>query len=317
MKFNAIYIEEKIKNYPNTKEILARINYKKIIYCENYNQVFNPKNQNFRIQKAEPSIILAKKEQNFLLNAPEKFTIGYNKNFYFSHMLNCVYDCKYCFLQGMFNSAHYVIFVNFLDFFNAIKSQVSRSKKTICFFSGYDCDSLALEKITNFLSFFLIKFQEIKNGILEVRTKSTKIDIFKKIKPMNNIVIAFSLNPKHIVKKFEDKTPSLTQRIKAIVELQKMGWNIGLRFDPLIIDSSKDFIINDFFKFVFDKIDTRRIHSVTLGEFRMPKQFFEKFSSLRPNEYFFINKENDKLKNIEIYENQLRKFIDKKKIFRN
>ena len=131
MKFNVIYIEEKIKDYPNTKEILARINYKKIIYCENYNQVFNPKNQNFRIQKAEPSIILAKKEQNFLLNAPEKFTIGYTKNFYFSHMLNCVYDCKYCFLQGMFNSAHYVIFVNYLDFFNAIKSQVSRSKKTI------------------------------------------------------------------------------------------------------------------------------------------------------------------------------------------
>ena len=78
---------------------------------------------------------------------------------------------------------------------------------------------------------------------------------------MNNIVIAFSLNPKHIVKKYEDKTPSLTQRIKAIVELQKLGWNIGLRFDPLIIDNPNNFKIYDFFKFVFNKIDTRCLNN--------------------------------------------------------
>ena len=32
-------------------------------------------------------------------------------------MLNCIYDCKYCFLQGMFNSANYLVFVNYQDFF--------------------------------------------------------------------------------------------------------------------------------------------------------------------------------------------------------
>ena len=317
MKFNIVYIEKKIKNHLNTKEILSRLNYNKVIFCDNYNQIFNPKNQNFRIQKSSPSVILAKKENNFLLKTPPKFSIGYDRNFYFSHMLNCIYDCKYCFLQGMFNSAHYVIFVNYTDFFNAIQEVVSGTKKDVCFFSGYDCDSLALEKITHFLSFFLLKFKKIKNGILEIRTKSTKIDIFREFKPMKNIIIAFSLNPEDIIEKFEDKTPKLVQRIKAIAELQKLGWTVGLRFDPLIFVDHDHLNNFNFFQFVFDRIDTKRIHSVTIGKFRMPKQFFDKFASIRPNESFLFKNKINKLKNLEIYENEIGKFVNKKKIFKN
>ena len=82
-----------------------------------------------------------------------------NENYYFSHMLNCLYDCKYCFLQGMFNSANYLIFVNYEDFLVEIKKILSTKKKRVCFFSGYDCDSLALEKITSFLKNFLKNFK--------------------------------------------------------------------------------------------------------------------------------------------------------------
>ena len=46
-----------------------------------------------------------------VLKTPDNFTIGFKKNYYFSHMLNCIYDCKYCFLQGMYNSANYVLFI--------------------------------------------------------------------------------------------------------------------------------------------------------------------------------------------------------------
>ena len=48
------------------------------------------------------------------MNTPKDFTIGFKENYYFSHMLNCIYDCKYCFLQGMFNSANFVIFTNLM-----------------------------------------------------------------------------------------------------------------------------------------------------------------------------------------------------------
>ena len=32
-------------------------------------------------------------------------------------MYNCLFDCRYCFLQGMYNSSNFVIFVNYEDFF--------------------------------------------------------------------------------------------------------------------------------------------------------------------------------------------------------
>ena len=92
------------------------------------------------------------------MKSPKNFTIGFKENYYFSHMLNCIYDCKYCFLQGMFNSANFVIFTNFNDFINEIIKKSSNKNKKLCFFSGYDCDSLALEKVTNFLKVFLKVF---------------------------------------------------------------------------------------------------------------------------------------------------------------
>ena len=121
MKFSNVYIEKEIKNSSITLKILRKIKYNKIIICDKYSEVFNPKNQNFRIQKKNPSIILAQKKKNILFKTPPKFTIGFKKNYYFSHMLNCIYDCKYCFLQGMLNSANYLLFVNYNDFFKEIK----------------------------------------------------------------------------------------------------------------------------------------------------------------------------------------------------
>ena len=51
MKFENIYIEDEIKSLKKTKSILSRIKYKNIIFCDKYTEIFNPKNQNFRIQK--------------------------------------------------------------------------------------------------------------------------------------------------------------------------------------------------------------------------------------------------------------------------
>ena len=116
-----IYIETEIRSHPRTESILSRFSRARIVECERYGEVFNPKKQNFRLQKMKPALILARKHGNFILDAPEGFGIGGRKNYYFSHMLNCIYDCRYCFLQGMYRSANYVLFVNYEDFQNEIK----------------------------------------------------------------------------------------------------------------------------------------------------------------------------------------------------
>ena len=326
MKINTLYIEEAAKSHYNTSNIIKRIKYKNIIYCNSYSEVFNSNNQNFRIQKESPSLILAYKKNNFVHKAPKRFTIGFKNNYYFSHLLNCPYDCKYCFLQGMFNSAYYVLFVNYEDFFINIKKIAEKNKDNTCFFSGYDSDSLALENVSNFLKESIRYFNHIKKGILEIRSKSINIKVLEKVKPLENVIPAFSLNPENIVKEYEDKTPSLSKRLKAIVKLQKLGWSIGLRFDPLIYcDQKRNY--KEFFNKIFELIDKNKVHSVTLGKFRMPDSYLKKISRIRPDNYLIqfenarrmfpkLDQNNDEVQRL-FFIKLITKFVEKEKIFIN
>ena len=110
---DTIYFEEDVGKHPRTLSIFDRFKSVRKIPIKRFGEVFNRRGQNFRIQKRNPSLILARKYNGHVLPAPDGFGIGGTKNFYFSHMYNCVYDCRYCFLQGMFASANYVLFVNF------------------------------------------------------------------------------------------------------------------------------------------------------------------------------------------------------------
>ena len=143
---------------------------------------------------------------------------------------------------------------------------------------------------------------------------------------MANVIPAFSLNPEHVVKEFEDKTPSLSKRLKAIIKLQNLGWSIGLRFDPLIYCEQKEGY-EEFFKNVFELIDKNKIHSVTLGKFRMPDRYLKKISKVRPDNNL-IQFENVKRMFPKLDQNYdefqqtflirlLTKFIEKEKIFVN
>ena len=230
-----IYVEEAIKNHPRTKFILNKFKKSRIILINKYGEIFNKRNQNFRIQKANPCIILAHKKDGFVLPAPEGFGIGSSKNFYFSHMYNCIYDCRYCFLQGMYSSANYVIFVNFEDFDIAIKNTIEKNiDSKVTFFSGYDCDSLALENVTGFAKHILSIFRTYPQIEIEFRTKSIQKQPFLSLKPMQNVILAYSLMPELMSNSLDNKAPSISKRIRVISELASKGWKIGLRFDPLI-----------------------------------------------------------------------------------
>jgi spore photoproduct lyase len=285
-----IYIEESIQHHPRALDVLARFPDARIIGCERFGEVFNPKAQNFRLQKQQPSLILAEKYKNFALETPKGYGIGAERNYYFSHMLNCLYDCRYCFLQGMYQSANYVLFVNYEDFQDEIR-QICKDHPTedIHFFSGYDCDSLALEPVTGFAEQFLPFFADIPNAWLELRTKSTQIRNLNNREPLSRCVVAFSLSPVEIATKVEDKAPPLERRLAAIEKLQQQGWLIGLRFDPLIYQTGYQQQYQELFEQVFAMVDLKLLHSVSLGVFRLPESYFKKIHKLYPDEKLFAS----------------------------
>ena len=324
-----IYIEHQVAENSVTKRILEKLKPKNIVSCNHYKEIFNLKRQNFRVQKNKPSMILAKKINNFLLETPKTFTIGGKKNYYFSHMYNCIFDCQYCYLQGMFNSANYVIFVNFESFIREIKKKLKENpEEDVYFFSGYDCDSLALEKTTNFANYFMKFFKKFSRGFLELRTKSCQIQQFLKMNPLENIIFAWSLNPDQIIIKYEHKTPNLKKRLDSIISMQKRSWNIGLRFDPIIFDKDFEKVYDNFFDYVFQRLDIKLIHSVTLGNFRLPNSYRKTFEKNSLKNEIFNNrntstnktqKDHDKLSNHikEFCIKRISKYLDYEKLFIN
>ena len=288
LMIDTIYIEEKIVGHPRVIEVCARFPNARTIHCDRYGEVFNPKAQNFRLQKQRPALILAEKYNRFVLEAPSGYGIGGQRNFYFSHMLNCLYDCRYCFLQGMYQCAHYVLFVNYEDFEHEIRGICRQyPKDAIYFFSGYDCDSLALEPVTGFAQAFLPVFASLPNAWLELRTKSTQIRSLLERTPWDRCIVAFSLAPDAIAAKVEDKAPALARRLDAISKLQAQGWQLGLRFDPLIYNADYKAQYRQLFEQVFARIDLKNLHSVSLGVFRLPEAYFKKVHKLYPEEKLF------------------------------
>ncbi len=258
------------------------------IPCERYGEVFNPKAQNFRLQKRRPSLILARKYEGHVLETPAGYGVGGDRNYYFSHMLNCLYDCRYCFLQGMYRSAHYVVFVNYEDFKARIEARLADAKDTeTWFFSGYDCDSLALEPVTGFADYFLPFFADHPNAWLELRTKSTQARSLLHRKPLPNCVVAFSFTPTEIAQVLEHRVPSVQRRLDTLVRLQAQGWTLGLRFDPLIYDADYQNLYRRLFAQVFARLRADRLHSVSMGTFRLPRQFQRKLVRLYPDEPLF------------------------------
>ena len=286
--FEIIYVENQVADHPRTRQIRARFPQATVVHCERYGEVFNPKSQDFRLQKRKPALILAHKHDRRVLETPAGYGIGGHRNYYFSHMLNCLYDCRYCFLQGMYRSAHHVLYVNYEDFgadIDAIMENVAG--KPCWFFSGYDCDSLVLEPVTAFARHFLPFFAARPHAHIELRTKSTQIRSLLRQTPVPNAVVAFSFTPAEIHHALEHKVPTIERRLDAMLQLQQAGWLLGLRFDPLIYQADYQDQYRRLFRQVFSKLDAGQIHSVSLGPFRLPRSYFRNIVRLYPDEPLF------------------------------
>ena len=300
-----IYIEKSVRNHPRTKSIISKFKKARCIEIDRYGEIFNKRNQNFRNQKKNPALILAYKNNGLVLPTPEGFGIGASNNYYFSHMYNCIYDCRYCFLQGMYSSANYVVFVNFEDFDIEIKKIIEANlNKKVTFFSGYDCDSLALESVTGFAKHIIPLFEKYPEVDIEFRTKSTQIKPFSSIEPLENFVIAYSLMPDVMSKSLDNKTPSVQKRIEAMSSLASKGWKIGLMFDPLIHGKNWKILYEELINKVFRSIPKETIHSVSFGALRFPKEMFKDIIKLYPDEILFSGPLSQK-KEIVSYDNNI------------
>lgn len=283
---SALYMEEAVCDHPRTRRLRSRFPNIPHIVCDRYGEVFNRRGQDFRIQKKRPALILARKHQGHVLPTPPGYGIGGTANYYFSHVLNCLYDCRYCFLQGLYQSANYVLFVNYEDFQAEMDLLLQKHgpEKKVYFFSGYDGDSFALESLSEFVSDHLDFFRDRPRAVLELRSKSLQAKKLESLDPIPNVVVAFSLTPDPVSEAYEHGVPPLPRRLALMERLAERGWPIGLRFDPLIAHEGFEAHYHTLLETVFEHLSPTAVHSASLGLMRFPRAMHKKMARLYPEE---------------------------------
>ncbi len=324
---DTIYIEEEVKEELRTQRLCEKFPHATKISCQRFSEIFNRRCQSFVLQKQKPSLIVAKKYGNCLLPLPEAHALSSRKSFYFSTVYNCPFACSYCFLQGFFQSAHFLSFVNFEEYFDQIQKKIKEhAMDRLYFCAAYETDPLATEFFSSFLEEFLPFFEGCKNSFFELRTKCANITPLLKRKSIENCLVAFSLNPSLLIQTLEKKSSSLEQRIEAISHLQEEGWPIGLRFDPLFFFEGFEEEYGTLFSSLFAAIDRKKIHSATLGTLRFPKDVYKNIKEQNYSQILSPLWENEegifgypkeiKRRLYEFCEEKLGCYLPKEKIFR-
>lgn len=323
--FSHIYIENEAMNYKLTKTIIKKFSKSQKILIDNYKEIFSKNNQNFSLQKNSPKLILAIKKENFLYPGAKVCESFGNENFFYtSSIMNCIYDCEYCYLQGVYSSANIVIFVNSSDLFKEVENILEKKSMYICI--SYDTDLLALENITGFVKEWYDFSLKHKNLKIELRTKSNNISVFKDLTPNKNFIIAWTLSPSEFSRVYEMKTPNFEKRIQSLNQLINLGWTIRICFDPVIniYDFEKKY--KEMIDYTFSNVNPNKILDISIGTFRISKEYLKRMRKNRKNSlilnYPFICKnfvysysEEKTTSMINFMKNEILKYINKEKIF--
>ncbi|MHB1483247.1 MAG: SPL family radical SAM protein [Saccharofermentanales bacterium] len=269
--FSHIYVEEDIFLHPVTQKILSRLPGSAVIPVRHYKDVFCKKNQHYSSQASSRKLILARKNDTFLYEGSAFCDDFGNENFYYtSDIMNCVYRCEYCFLQGMYPSASIVIFVNIEDTFRELAKLLEIKPAYVCI--SYESDLPALDHLTDFISEWIDFARKHENLKVELRTKSAGFARFSGIAdPPGNFIFAWSISPESIIKRYEMRTPSLKARLQSIKTALGCGWKVRICIDPILDVDGWKIIYKEMIDEMKISIDTSLLFGISTGVFRVPK----------------------------------------------
>jgi spore photoproduct lyase len=278
-----VYIERGVRAHPRTQAILAKLPQATQIEIDDYRAFFMRAGQDWALQRQSRKLILAQKRDGFLYPGSELTPNFGQQNFYYNTIaLNCIYDCEYCYLQGMLPSANIVFFVNAEDYFSHTVAKLKvLGQMYLCI--SYDTDLLALDFLSGYVSEWLEFCRQQPSLCIELRTKSTAISALRATPACENVVLAWTLSPQAIIDAYEHKTPSLKARLGAAREAAQSGWRIRLCIDPILRVPNWQELYQELVRQSFVSLPEGSIGEVSLGTLRMNREYLDTARARRPD----------------------------------
>lgn len=325
--FSHIYIEKSVRKHPRTQDILAKFPSASVIEIDHYKDVFCRSKQNYQLQYRSQNLILAAKQGALLYEgAPVCQSFGNSCFYYTSCMMNCVFDCEYCYLKGMYPSANIVVFVNLEDIFAEVEQMLKHHPLYLCV--SYDTDLLALEGILGYAEEWCRFTDKHKDLKIEIRTKCANKRFFRNRRQIyTGVIYAFTLSPQEVIEICEHHTPPLAERLSCIAEAVRAGHSVRLCFDPMIYLPAWKKHYAEMLEQVDNVVDLSQILDVSVGSFRISQEYLKKMRKQEPESpvvWFPFQRENGfyhypdaLMEQMECFlVEQLEKKMAKEKIFR-
>ena len=276
-----VYYEAGALEWPDASLILKRLSHLPQVEIDHYKDVFNRPGQHFQAQKRAPALILAVERERLLYEGSERVE-SWNGNvplYYNAPVRNCVFNCDYCFLQGMHNSGHIVLFVNTSDFMDEASKRADQGP--IFLSISYLTDLLAFERLWPVCRQW-IEFAETHPNIdLELRTKSEYFSAIRDIPTPRHTVLSFSLSPPAIAGAYEKGCAGFAGRLFAAYQAQQAGWRVRLCFDPVIRVDGWQEQYRKAIEETFRRLDPEYVEQVSYGVVRMAPDFLSRIQGMR------------------------------------
>jgi len=147
----------------------------------------------------------------------------------------CSLGCSYCILQAYFSNPNVRLFANLDDLIEQLEDYLrTSSRKVHRIGTGEFTDSLLLDHLTRLSELLVPFFAKQSNAVLELKTKTSQIDLLEKLDHRGRTIVAWSLNPPEVIEREEGAASSLEKRLEAARRCQEWGYRLAFHFDPLL-----------------------------------------------------------------------------------
>lgn len=182
---------------------------------------------------------------------------------------NCPFECSYCFLQNYLNDGAARSVYDIDALMEEVKDKIGKNPRKLFRIGTWELgDSLALEDKTGQAARLIREFAGLKNALLELKTKSDRVDSLLKLDHRGRTVVSWSLNTPYVIDTEEHGTASLEKRLDAISRAADAGYLIGLHFDPMIFyngwEKDYEILVNR----IFDAVSPDAAAWISIGSLR-------------------------------------------------
>jgi len=205
-----------------------------------------------------------------------------------SPAFQCPFACAYCFLRFYAPDEPLTLYANLADAEAEFRDALSRWQGPVRLGTGEFADSLALDPWTRHARWLRDLVAPHPRVLLELKTKSDRIEGVLEDGPAPNVVLAWSVNPPGRIRTDEPGTAPLDRRLAAAAEAARAGWRVAFHFDPVILEGDWRAQYAGVVEAIFDAVPPERVAWISLGTLRFPRRFLERWGrALRGRAAFF------------------------------